>query len=247
VPAGKTALVRCDGTNVVEQLNYVAGAFEVNGVTTFSGASTFGSTVTLDADPTLSLQAATKQYVDSAVASGVPTGVLTMWPTGTAPTGWLLCNGAAVSRTTYAALFAAIGTTFGAGDTTTTFNLPDYRDRMPIGANTIAASVGATGGSANATLVSHNHSTSDPGSFITGSFGIDAGGSAGILSGGSGAFTVTNLTTKFVQEGGTSTNRFGRGLSMTTGSHTHTISTEGSSATNANMPPYLGINFIIKT
>jgi len=247
VPPLKTVLLRCDGTNVVEQLDYIAGSFEVNGATTFSGASTFGSTVTLDADPTLALQAATKQYVDSTVASGVPTGVLTMWPTGTAPTGWLLCNGAAVSRTTYAALFAAIGTTFGAGDTTTTFNLPDYRDRMPIGANTIAASVGATGGSANATLVSHSHSTSDPGSFITGSFGIDAGGSAGILSGGSGAFTVINLTTKFVQEGGTSTNRFGRGLSMTAGSHTHTISTEGSSATNANMPPYLGINFIIKT
>ena len=48
--------------------------------------------------------------------------------------GWLLCNGAAVSRTTYAALFAKIGTTFGAGDGSTTFNLPDFRGRTFWGA-----------------------------------------------------------------------------------------------------------------
>lgn len=49
------------------------------------------------------------------------------------PTGWLICNGAAVSRTVYAALFAKIGTTFGAGDGSTTFNLPDFRGRTPVG------------------------------------------------------------------------------------------------------------------
>jgi microcystin-dependent protein len=52
----------------------------------------------------------------------------------TAPIGWVLCDGSAVSRTTYAALFAAIGTTFGAGDGATTFNLPDLRERVPVGA-----------------------------------------------------------------------------------------------------------------
>jgi microcystin-dependent protein len=50
-----------------------------------------------------------------------------------AASGWLLCNGSAVSRTTYASLFDAIGTAYGAGDGSTTFNLPDLRGRVPVG------------------------------------------------------------------------------------------------------------------
>jgi phage-related tail fiber protein len=57
----------------------------------------------------------------------VPSGSVMMFAMSTAPTGWLKANGAAVSRTTYAALFAAIGTTFGAGDGATTFNVPELR------------------------------------------------------------------------------------------------------------------------
>jgi len=59
--------------------------------------------------------------------SGVPSGVVSPFGGPTAPAGWLECNGAAVSRTTYAALFAAIGTIHGVGDGATTFNLPDTR------------------------------------------------------------------------------------------------------------------------
>jgi len=61
----------------------------------------------------------------SAVA--VPAGVIVAISYSTAPSGYLLCNGAAVSRTTYASLFAAIGGTYGVGDGSTTFNLPDFR------------------------------------------------------------------------------------------------------------------------
>lgn len=57
----------------------------------------------------------------------VKAGSVMAWPAGTPPTGWLECSGAAVSRTTYSELFAAIGTTYGAGDGSTTFNLPNYR------------------------------------------------------------------------------------------------------------------------
>lgn len=60
-------------------------------------------------------------------ALGMPAGTMTYFAMDTAPTGWLKANGAAVSRTTYASLFAAIGTTFGAGNGSTTFNLPDLR------------------------------------------------------------------------------------------------------------------------
>lgn len=74
--------------------------------------------------------------------SGLPlgqtaiTGEVRMWGSTIAsiPSGWLFCNGAAVSRSTYAALFAVIGTQYGAGDTTTTFNLPDMRNFFPVGA-----------------------------------------------------------------------------------------------------------------
>ncbi len=62
-----------------------------------------------------------------------PTGSIVMYGGGSAPTGWLLCNGQAVDRTTYADLFTAIGTTYGAGDGSTTFNVPDFKGAMPLG------------------------------------------------------------------------------------------------------------------
>ncbi|MCI0527232.1 MAG: tail fiber protein, partial [Nitrospira sp.] len=71
--------------------------------------------------------------VDTVVETAIPTGAITMWPTGTAPTNWLLCDGAAVSRTSFAELFALIGTTYGAGDGSTTFNLPNMKGRFPVG------------------------------------------------------------------------------------------------------------------
>lgn len=66
----------------------------------------------------------------------MPVGAVNMWVTGTAPSGWLLCQGQAVSRSTYSGLFAVLGTTYGAGDSSTTFNLPDLRGRVPMGAGT---------------------------------------------------------------------------------------------------------------
>lgn len=63
----------------------------------------------------------------------VPPGSISMFAAATAPTGWLKCNGQAVSRTTYANLFAAIGTAWGAGDAVTTFNLPDLRGEFVRG------------------------------------------------------------------------------------------------------------------
>jgi len=65
--------------------------------------------------------------------SAIPAGAVSMFAMSTAPTGWLKANGAAISRTTYAALFSAIGTTFGAGDGSTTFNLPDLRGEFMRG------------------------------------------------------------------------------------------------------------------
>ncbi len=64
----------------------------------------------------------------------VPVGAIMPWPGVSAPPGFLICDGALISRATYAGLFTAIGTTFGTGNGTTTFGIPDMRSRTPIGA-----------------------------------------------------------------------------------------------------------------
>lgn len=69
----------------------------------------------------------------------IPAGSMIGWAGATAPTGWLTCDGSAISRTTYAALFAVCGTTFGAGDGTTTFNIPNLKNRALYGSGTTLA------------------------------------------------------------------------------------------------------------
>lgn len=173
-----------------------------------------------------------------APGAAIPSGALMMWPTSSAPSGWLVANGAAVSRATYATLFAVLGTTFGSGDGSTTFNLPDYRDRMPIGAGT-SYSANSTGGSKDAVVVSHTHTASvtDPGHRHT--QGDSGQYDFGIYGGASPGVTSTNL-----QNGQNNTHPYtsteGTGISVSN-------STAGVSGTNANLPPYLGIYFIVKT
>jgi microcystin-dependent protein len=72
----------------------------------------------------------------------LPPGAIQMYGAAAAPTGFLLCDGSAVSRSTYTVLFSVIGTTFGAGDTTTTFNVPDMRGVFPKGAGTTSRTLG---------------------------------------------------------------------------------------------------------
>ena len=97
---------------------------------------------------------------DTSLHSGVASGTLVMWPGASVPTGHLLCDGSAVSRTTYANLFAAIGTLWGVGDGTTTFNLPNGVGKMFIGKNAAVAAidtVGKTTGSWDHTHSTPNH------------------------------------------------------------------------------------------
>lgn len=85
----------------------------------------------------------------------VETGFIQMCGNTTIPSGWLPCIGTAISRTDYADLFAAIGTNFGIGNGTTTFNIPDLRGRFPQGDGG-AYSVGDNGGVSNVTLLEAN-------------------------------------------------------------------------------------------
>ena len=84
------------------------------------------------AEPTADTDAATRAYVHAHMGN-IPSGAIVQWPAVFPPSGWLECNGDAVNRTTYAALFAVIGTMFGAGDGSTTFNLPDLRGEFVRG------------------------------------------------------------------------------------------------------------------
>src|SRR5210317_762338 len=105
---------------------------------------------------------------------GIPTATIVPWSDASVPSGFLECDGSAVSRTTYAALFAVVGTTYGTGDGSTTFNLPDLQDNVPVGksnnkalastggANTVTSTGNVGGSTANATLstpqlASHSH------------------------------------------------------------------------------------------
>lgn len=81
----------------------------------------------------------------------IPTGVILTFGGSTVPEGFLLCNGAAISRTTYAKLFAAIGTLYGAGDGAQTFNLPNMRDRFAEGAGTYSVGTAVEAGLPNIT------------------------------------------------------------------------------------------------
>lgn len=118
--------------------------------------------------------------VKQAGFSLLPVGVIVPYAGSSAPTGYLLCDGSAVSRTTYATLFAAIGTAYGSGNGTTTFNVPDLKGRVPAGKESSATrltatyfggdstALGATGGSEShelteAQLAEHDHGVTDPG------------------------------------------------------------------------------------
>lgn len=104
----------------------------------------------------------------SFIGSFEPIGSVKMYAGASTPSKWLYCDGTPVSRTTYAKLFAVIGTTYGAGDGSTTFNLPDFRGRVPVGmgkgtaADAQTRSLGYAGGTETVTLTvnqmpSHTH------------------------------------------------------------------------------------------
>jgi hypothetical protein len=232
VPAGKAMVLRSTGVNIVEQFNHVAGNLSVAGdqaVTgnqVIGGAQTVTGVSTFIASPLVPTAAATDDSTKAAstafVRDIVPTGVIVMWSGSivSIPTGWLICDG--------------------------TNSTPDLRNRFIVGAGSTYA-VAATGGSADAITVSHTHTgttasngahthlinpsvlfnqDNDPSSpidTITGSSSNGTNGPSAYLQ------TLNYLTTN--------------------GAHTHTFTTDstGSSGTNANLPPYYALAYIMKS
>jgi microcystin-dependent protein len=197
---------------------------------------------------------ATKYDFDGANLTGIegiPTATIVPWSSASVPTGFLECAGAAVSRSTYSALFGIVGTTYGAGDGSSTFNLPNLADNVPIGkspgkalastggANTVAVTAaGNVGGStANATLstaqlASHSHSyTTGP----SGAVGQNTYNSWQVGGGGS-------VRAGSPQNPNTTNSGSGSG-------HSHNMSAtfSGSAVNAAILQPYLTLIYIIKT
>jgi microcystin-dependent protein len=113
----------------------------------------------LDANVTLAKLEASLQATLTAID---PADAIMMIGGLTAPSGWALCDGAPYSRTTYAATFARIGTTYGVGDGSTTFNVPDMRNRFPVmkGPTAWSDTLNESGGTKDLGVVTHSHANS---------------------------------------------------------------------------------------
>lgn len=164
---------------------------------------------------------------------GVPVGAVMVWISDTIPVNWLLLDGSAISRTDYADLFSVLGTTYGTGDGSTTFNLPDMRNRVAVGkgSNTLFAELGKIGGETTHKLV-----TAEIPAHTHGSAGAHKHFIQNTNGSGSGYIRLESYASA------ASTNR--SVYTNEAGSHTHT-SVGGSGAHN-NVQPYIVLNYIIK-
>lgn len=174
----------------------------------------------------------------STVAGGggtsVPAGVVSQYAGSPAPSGYLLCDGSAVSRTTYSNLFTAISTSYGAGDGSTTFNLPNLKGRIPVGldaAQTEFDVLGEVGGAKTHTLTvtempSHTHTQNSHTHTQT----VNSA-----TTGGLSGYTPDTSTNTSVVSG------------YSTGATTATNQNTGGDGAHNNLQPYIIVNYIIKT
>lgn len=201
---------------------------------------------------------ATTAFVVAAIGAAVlPVGAILPFAGSSAPTGYAICDGSSLLRSSYASLFTAIGTTYGAADGTH-FNLPDLRGRFPIGVGTSSApgatahSLGQSGGEETHTMLAseiapHTHAIDhDHAAFTT-------------ASGGSHSHTLNRSPNE--GDSGVNLNAAGVGAVSSSGgtaggAHSHTVDVPayaGSSGSTGaanpfnELPPFLCLNFIIKT
>ena len=192
----------------------------------------------------------TTAKLDSSV-SIVPTGVVVPYAGSTAPSNWLMCFGQTVSRTAFATLFAALGTVYGAGDGSTTFNLPDLRGRVVAGEDDMGGTsanrltnqsggldgdaLGATGGAETHTLTEAQLAAHDHFAF---SNTVSTNATAAEVS-------STTYGTRSIDDGTSSSNY--RIKATATVASVGLTSNSGGGGAHNNVQPTIILNYIIKT
>jgi len=183
---------------------------------------------------------------------GIPSGTIVPWSDSSIPSGFLECAGAAVSRSTYATLFGIIGTTYGSGDGSTTFNVPDLQDNVAVsksgtknlgstgGANTVSSTGNVGGATANATLAeaqlaSHGHG-------ISGGANLNREGPNRFLAQNVGCSGQNADPANFTLPFSGSINNTGSGSG-----HSHNMSANFTGDATSVVQPYLTVVYIIKT
>jgi len=210
--------------------NQPSGATKWVGITqSADGGATLVQTLIRPDAPTAPVQTRTYSagawgaWGPASAGTTVQPGVIQPFGGATIPVGWLLCNGQAISRTTYAPLFAVIGTSYGIGDGSTTFNVPDMRGKVPVGLDGTSdfPTLGVSGGEKAHTLTtpempSHQHQQ------FYASNAISAGGGSSV-----GGMTSSGAT------GATAAQQY--------------VAAVGGGGAHNNLQPYLTVNFIIST
>lgn len=177
----------------------------------------------------------------AAIASLRPAGEITAYGGTAAPTGWLLCDGSAVSRTTYADLFTAISTTYGTGDGSTTFNIPDIRGRVIAGQD----DMGGT---------SANRLTNQTGGLDGDTLGATGGSETHALTGSQLPNHTHNTFGQTSSETAGTTRDSAGGTAVSVSPHQHTVDLDsgnpesiGTGSAHNNVQPTIILNYIIKT
>lgn len=196
------------------------------------------------------------QLATALSSPALPPGATIPYAGTSAPAGWLLCDGSAVSRATYATLFGVVGTTWGVGDGSTTFNVPNMNGRVAVGTGTytdptsgvITRSLAQIGGeeahvlitneipSHNHTQNPHNHAITDPGHTHTLTTPIYLDGD------GSSFYSVSNTGVALTND---TLNASGTGITIN--NNTATNNATGGGLSHNNMQPFAGLLYIIKT
>lgn len=206
--------------------------------------------------------------------SYMPLGSVTMFAGAAAPTGWLLCDGTAVSRTTYAALYALLQATYGAGDGINTFNLPNLIGRFPVGKGSAPFNnLNDRSGNKDAIIPVHDHSMNHDHPNVTSTtvsadhvhntpfadgYDINSSAAAGSTN---AIYQPSGLPVNFITRPSAAVASDIPAAGLNTGgisaNHTHDVDVPnyvgntglangGVAVTNANLPPYITLNFIIK-
>lgn len=241
-----------------------ANAMQIDGTVAFSAIPSGPNS-----DPVSANQFARKSYVDAIT----PSGSIIMFGGSAAPSGWLLCQGQAVSRATYATLFGVLGTSFGVGDGSTTFNLPNFQGRIPVGLNAGDADfnvLGKTGGQKTVaahlhTMGNHVHSISGHTHGMTHNHTIsgtshpysqydfvmqNTNNPGGSVATAAGPYTALNIPSTTIAGalniGPSSVSDTGGPSTPNTGAPSSN-NTDSAGAGANNMNPFQVVNFIIKT